>query len=193
MKKILSLATMFAILLSMACENIEKNDDDLDIIVDWAPIEMYIYLSDADGNNLLDPASEECYDSANITLTYNGEQYSVDNWLREDNEPMAKPLEYLAVFDNPYILRDKNGTAYMNVGEWAANIKHDMCSVDITWGDGTTDTFAFSSDYTYNKKYRNDSSRNSGYTFTRKAYLNGRELTKDEYNGGIKIVYELVK
>ena len=192
MKKLLSLATMFAILLSMACENIEKDDDF--VIIDWAPIEMYIYLSDADGNNLLDPASEECYDSANITLTYNGEQYSVDNWLREDNEPMAKPLEYFAEFGLIYITRDRNGVAYMTVGEWAGGgHKWDMCSVEIAWGDGTTDTFAFSSDYTYNKKYRNDSSRNWGYTFMRNAYLNGRELTEDEYNGGIKIVYELVK
>ena len=192
MKKILSLATMFAILLSMACENIEKDDDY--VIIDWAPIEMYIYLSDADGNNLLDPASEECYDSANITLTYNGEQYSVDNWLREDNEPMAKPLAYFAVFDNPYITRDRNGVAFMTVGEWAGgNHKWEMCSVEIAWGDGTTDTFAFSSDYTYDEKKKNDPSTSWGYTFYRKAYHNGRELSKDEYNGGIKIVYELVK
>lgn len=192
MKKILSLATMFAILLSMACENIEKDDDH--VIIDWAPIEMYIYLSDADGNNLLDPASEECYDSANITLTYNGEQYSVDNWLREDNEPMAKPLAYLAEFGLIYITRDRNGVAYMTVGEWdGGNHKWEMCSVEIAWGDGTTDTFAFSSDYTYDEKKKNDPSTSWGYTFYRKAYHNGRELTKDEYNGGIKIVYELVK
>lgn len=191
MKKILSLATMFAILLSMACENIEKNDDY--VLIDWSPIMMYIYVSDADGNNLLDPTSDKCYDSTNIILSYNGKQYSVENVLREDYEPQATPFDYKADFDNPYIRRNLNGVAFMEVGEWAANIKHDMCSVDITWGDGTTDTFAFSSDYTYNKKYRNDSSRNYGYTFTRKAYLNGRELSNDEYDGGISIVYKLVK
>lgn len=191
MKKILSLATMFAILLSMACENIEKDDDY--VLIDWAPIQMYIYVSDADGNNLLDPTSDKCYDSTNIILSYNGKQYSVENVLREDYEPQATPFEYLASFDNPYIRRDRNGVAFMEVGEWSGNGKWDMCSVEIAWGDGTTDTFAFSSDYTYNKKYRNDSSHNYGYTFTRKAYLNGRELTEDEYNGGIKIVYKLVK
>ena len=102
MKKLLFFATMLAMLLPMACENIEKDDDY--VLIDWAPIQMYIYVSDADGNNLLDPTSDKCYDSTNIILSYNGKQYSVENVLREDYEPQATPFEYLRL-STPPVLR----------------------------------------------------------------------------------------
>ena len=60
-----------------------------------------------------------------------------------------------------------------------------MATVEVSWGDGTTDTFAFSHDYTYNPEYRNDADNGWGYTFTTQYYLN------DEPHDGF--VYNLVK
>ena len=107
MKKFQYLALLVAAFMTISCEKdivnnqdvdsdqtIVSNDDDNDVskddnntnnddngqddvIVDWAPLELFVYLSDADGNNLLDPEYEHAYDSANIVLTYEGKEYEV--------------------------------------------------------------------------------------------------------------------
>jgi hypothetical protein len=145
---------------------------------------LFVYLSDADGNNLLDPEYEHAYDSTNMVLTYEGEEYEVINYLTP-SEPKAQPMEYLAVFDSPYICRDTKGVARLTIGEWARNDKWYMATVEVAWGDGTKDTFAFSHDYTYDPEYRNDAEHSWGYTFISQFYLNG-EPNAD-------YVYRLVK
>ena len=161
-------------------DNINNNE----VLVDWAPIELFVYLNDADGNNLLDPEYEHAYDSANIVLTYEGKEYEVINYLTP-NEPQAQPMYYLAVFDAPYICHDTKGVARLTIGEWGRVGKWDMATVEVAWGDGTTDTFAFSHDFTYNPEYRNDADNGWGYTFTTQYYLNG-----ESHNG---CMYYLVK
>ena len=126
MKKFQYLVLLLAAFMTISCEKnivnnqdvdsdqtIVGNDDDNDdnddngqndVIVDWAPLELFVYLSDADGNNLLDPEYEHAYDSANIVLTYEGEEYEVINYLSL-SEPKARTMEYLAVFD--LLLSDK--------------------------------------------------------------------------------------
>ena len=100
-------------------DNNTNNDDNglNDVVVDWAPLELFVYLSDADGNNLLDPEYEHAYDSANIVLTYEGEEYEVINYLTP-SEPKAQPMWYHAVFDSPYICHDTKGVARLTIGEW---------------------------------------------------------------------------
>lgn len=155
-------------------DNNTNNDDNGqdDVCVDWAPLELFVYLSDADGNNMLDPEYEHAYDSANIVLTYEGKEYGVINYLTPI-EPQVQPMAYLAVFDAPYICHDTKGVARLTIGEWGRVDKWDMATVDVAWGDGTTDTFAFSHDFTYNPEYRNDADNGWGYTFTTQYYLNG--------------------
>ena len=211
MKKFKYLALLLAVFMTISCEKDIVNNQDVDsdqtivgnddvnkgdnntnkddngqedVLVDWAPIELFVYLSDADGNNLLDPEYEHAYDSANIVLTYEGEEYEVINYLTP-SEPKARTMEYLAVFDAPYISRDTKGVARLTIGEWGQDEKWDMATVEVSWGDGTTDTFAFSHDYTYNPEYRNDADNGWGYTFTTQYYLNG-----EPHDG---FVYNLVK
>ena len=158
-----------------------------DIIVDWMPIIMNVYLHDEEGRNLLDQDFADSYDLSNIVIKYNGEEYAIRN---QDD---AQPLYYLASFGELWYAIDSNNEAYIEIGEWDVLEKCEMCSVDIVWGDGTTDTLAFSNDYTYDAEYRNDSEHNFGYTFTRSAYLNGVRLSDDEYNGSIYIPFNIVK
>ena len=202
MKKFQYLALLLAAFMTISCEKdivnnqdvdsdqtIVSNDDDNDVnkddnntnnddngqddvIVDWAPLELFVYLSDADGNNLLDPEYEHAYDSANIVLTYEGKEYGVINYLTPI-EPQVQPMAYLAVFDAPYICHDTKGVARLTIGEWGRDGKWDMATVEVAWGDGTTDTFAFSHDFTYNPEYRNDEDNGWGFTFTTQYYLNG--------------------
>lgn len=202
MKKFQYLALLLAAFMTISCEKhivnnqdvdsdqtIVDNDDDNDVnkddnntnnddngqddvIVDWAPLELFVYLSDADGNNLFDPEYEHAYDSANIVLTYEGKEYEVINYLTP-NEPRAQPMYYLAVFDAPYICHDTKGVARLTIGEWGRDAKWDMATVDVAWGDGTTDTFAFSHDCSYNPEYCNDPDNGWGFIFTTQYYLNG--------------------
>ncbi len=181
MKKFKYLALLLAAFMTISCE---KDIVNIQYIVDWAPVELYVYLSDAEGNNLLDPAFEGAYNIDDMVLTYEGEEYEVINYLTP-SEPKAQPMEYFAVFDSPYICRDTKGVARLTIGEWARNYKWDMATVEVAWGDGTKDTFAFSHDYTYDPEYRNDAERSWGYTFISQFYLNG-EPNAD-------CVYRLVK
>lgn len=75
MKKFQYLALLLAAFMTISCEKDIVNNQNW--IVDWAPLELFVYLSDADGNNLLDPEYEHAYDSANMVLTYEGEEYEV--------------------------------------------------------------------------------------------------------------------
>ena len=170
-------------------DNPGKEDDggqgkEDDVIVDWAPIVLGVYISDAEGNNLLDPAFEGAYNIDDMVLTYEGEEYEVVSYLAP-KEPTVRPLAYLAIFDGAHVICDRDGAAVMVIGEWARDDKWDMATVEVAWGDGTKDTFAFSHDYTYDPEYRNDAEHSWGYTFTSQFYLNG-EPNAD-------CVYRLVK
>lgn len=141
-----------------------------DIIVDWAPIFMRVYLRDEEGNNLLASTNANCYDTSKIVVNYEGKEYNISNPYSPETS------EYLAVFGEIWLQNDIDGEAYLEIGEWDALDKCEMCSVEVVWGDGTTDTLAFSNDYTYNDEYRNDSEHHWGYTFIRTAYLNGEQF-----------------
>lgn len=156
-----------------------------DIIVDWAPIFMRVYLRDAEGNNLLDATNEKCYDTSKIVVTYEGKEYNICNPYS------AETSEYLAVFGEIWLMKDVNGEACLDIGEWNALEKCEMRGVEVVWGDGTTDTLGFSNDYTYNEEYRNDSERDWGYTFIRRAYLNGVQLGED--TDSRCFIYNLIK
>ena len=158
-----------------------------DVIVDWAPIFMQVYLRDEEGNNLLDSNNEHCYDTSKIVVKYKGEEYNICNPYTPETS------EYLAVFGEIWLMKDNNGEAYLEIGEWGVMEKYEMCSVEVVWGDGTSDTFAFSNDYTYDPAYRNNKDYNFGYTFTRSAYLNGVQLSDKEYQGSRLIIYNIVK
>ena len=156
-----------------------------DIIIDWAPIFMRVYLRDAEGNNLLDAENENCYDTSKIVVTYEGKEYNICNPYTPETS------EYLAVFGEIWLKKDVNGEAYLEIGEWDALEKCEMCGVEVSWGDGTTDSLAFSNDYTYNEEYSNDSEHDWGYTFIRSAYLNGVQY--GEETDSLCFVYNLVK
>lgn len=156
-----------------------------EVEIDWAPIFMRVYLRDAEGNNLLDAENENCYDTSKIVVTYEGKEYNICNPYS------AETSEYLAVFGEIWLMKDVNGEAYLQIGEWDAFYKCEMCGVEVVWGDGTTDTLGFSNDYTYNEEYRNDSERDWGYTFIRRAYLNGVQLGED--TDSLCFIYNLVK
>lgn len=79
MKKFLSYwKTLFAVaLVAMTLSSCSNDDDDDDIIWDFIPEEITLEITDANGNNLLDPAVENNIVGENITLDYKGETYDI--------------------------------------------------------------------------------------------------------------------
>lgn len=161
-----------------------NNDDsgyDDDYCIDWSPLFMVAYLHDTKGNNLLDIESKHYYDVSQIKVTYNGKEYDV----KPPYQPSAKPLYYMAMFKEPYILTDYNGEKCLYIGEWDRIQDWENCSVEISWGDELKHVLSFSHEVTYNPEYANNPNKDFGYSFTTNWYLNG------EPNNGC--VYYFVK
>ncbi len=67
------LAALLPMLMLTGC----KSDDDDVLIWDIYPITMYVYIADADGNNLLDPEVEGNIVDQPMTVEYKGMSYDV--------------------------------------------------------------------------------------------------------------------
>ena len=146
--------------------NSDQNDD---LCVDFSPLCMVIYVTDVEGNTLLDTTSPNCIDLSKIVVTYEGKEYSIP----QDNIT-AKPLAYLAIFDGIHLMPGRDGNPpYLYVGEWARDKKWNGCEVELAWGDGTKDILSFTHDYEYDPTFKNDPEHGYGYTFQTEWYLNG--------------------
>ena len=157
-------------------QNDKPNNND-SYCVDWAPLNMLVSLHDAEGNNLFDIESELYYNVSQIKVTYNGEEYDV----LPPYQPSAKPLDYLAIFKQPYIYRDYYDRVYLYIGEWDRLEDWENCSVEIAWGDGTKDELSFTHAVAYNPEYANDPDNGFGYSFTTEWYLNGQPNENSVY------------
>ena len=175
MKKIFVFAAAVASLFTLSCDKYDKYEED--VIIDWAPIVMHIYLGDYSGNDLLDQNSETAVDLSNLVVRYEGEEYPLGETLLSKGEPTVGTMAYLARFGFISLERDAEGKVYLRIGEWDAMNRWQDCSLEVDWGFAT-DVLSFSNDYTYNPKHRNNGDKNWGYTFHRTAYLNG-ELVYD--------------
>ena len=71
MKKILVI--ILSVFAFVSCQKEEKGI----WLVDWAPIEMFIYVQDANGQDLLNPQSESAINLDGITIEYEGETFTV--------------------------------------------------------------------------------------------------------------------
>jgi len=107
-----------------------ENDD---YIVDWAPVNLYIYATDSVGNSIIQP------DMPGMTLTYKGETYTV----KDRNEVQTRA--YLATLYGLYAQKDYDtySAGYRLVfGEidGAADMDEDII---LNWPDGSTDTIHY--------------------------------------------------
>lgn len=102
MKKILSSwKTFLAVtLVAVALPSCSNYDDDDDIIWDFIPDEISLEITDAKGNNLLDPAVENNIVGENVTLDYEGETFGTqwNTLYPEYPEYNAKSRAILARF-----------------------------------------------------------------------------------------------
>lgn len=127
--------------------------------VDYVPVKMLVYVSDGQGNDLLDP------DNANniidkVTLTYRDSTYKVNNQIYT--------RAYAASFLGGIIEKISTDNSYrLFIGEWDGDGKWNDEAVTLNWSDGTKNVISFSlkKKGQTNAKYYLDGKKNDSNTF----------------------------
>lgn len=140
-----------------ACSN-EKIEEDWDI----NPINLYVFVQDAGGTDLLDPNKPDNITNKGIKAIYNNKEYNVKNTVSRYYNATMNGLQ-LVKMDGRYALK---------FGEFKGEIDYHSETVIIDWNDGTKDTFSFDSEFTWKNKKPNMKT-----TF----FLNGEEIKETFY------------
>ena len=124
---------VMAITLLAGCENNDTNG----YIVDWSPVNIYIYATDADGKSIIQP------DMPGMSLTFKGQTYTVMDWSQRDS---IHTRAYLAIMYGLFA-QPVDTTAYppeyrLYFGEidGAADMDEDII---LKWPDGTVDAIHY--------------------------------------------------
>ncbi len=138
-----------------------------DVIWDIAPIEVQVYVNNADGENLIDPDNAEgTLDLGKITAEWEGVTYSIAS-----EESGVKPMAYRPVFSGLTVSTDSFGKWRLCFGELDGEDNIDNKKLVIHWGDGSSDTITI-----FNKfKWK----ANGDPSITRRFYLNGEKQSSD--------------
>lgn len=141
--KVVSCFLIGLLLTSFSCSENE------DMIYDFAPIELKVYVSTVDGSNLLDNKIEGNLLNNSIKIIHNGTAYDLDIESTEKEKPATKA--YLPIFHGLKLQTDINGNPYLYIGEFdgAADYENEIVTVD--WGDGTYNTITFDSRVSWRK------------------------------------------
>ena len=133
MKKILIGILAMTAMLAAGCEEVLGDD----WVVDWAPVNVYIEASDADGNSIISP------DMPGMTLTFKGETYPVRD---VEHRAAAGTRAYLAIMEGliaqPWMEVDGVILYRLVFGEidGAADMDEDLV---LNWPDGSRDVIHY--------------------------------------------------
>ena len=113
MRNVFKILTVLALMTASACER---------LIVDWAPVNVYIQATDNDGNSIISD------DMPGMSLTFKGEIYTV--------QPATKA--YLARMEGLVAEKNAEGVFQLRFGEidGSADMDEDLV---LRWPDGSTD------------------------------------------------------
>ena len=141
-------------------------------IMDWNPINIYIKVSNAEGQNLLDSVTPNNFLDKEISAEWMGDTYIADTVSLWEKQHMTRM--YLPVMDGlMYVTR--NGEQMLYFGELAGDGDYDDEPLTIHWPDGSTDVITVK-----NKAYISSANR--------KYKLNGEVVAKDTGSPVISIV-----
>lgn len=152
-------------MLAVSCSVLGSND-----VWDIAPIVPRIYLSDGDGNNLLDPGNtENGFDVSLITAEFKGETYSVTLDAVDDGEPETRA--YFPIFTGLSLHTDMYGNWMLSFGELDGQEYMDNEDLIIRWGDGTSNTITIFNSFRWKA--------NGSPSITRRFYIDGEKQESD--------------
>lgn len=150
MKKIVLLIISLLILGSISsCDRTMGGDG---VIVDWAPVNVFIKLQDKSGTDLLNPDNpNNLIDGA--TITFKGETYEVSRLWYESNIPFTHPETkvYLAeiyglflIKDSMFLIGKEDGFSLIFCEiDGVRNMDEDLV---VTFRDGTSGTIHYHCD-----------------------------------------------
>lgn len=130
------MAVVTALFALTSCEEDEP-------ITDYVPVTFAVYVSDAEGNDLLDPSVENNLTDQGITLTYKGVEYQIDKTDVRDHEMYYATRAYVTRFTGGYIERMVGDKFRLVIGEWMGDSRWDDETVTINWPDGTKNKLSF--------------------------------------------------
>ena len=141
-------------------------------IMDWNPINIYVKVTNAEGQNLLDSVTLNNFVDKEISAEWMGETYVADTislWEKQHMTRMYLPMM------NGLMYVTKNGEQMLYFGELAGDGDYDDEPLTIHWPDGSTDVITVK-----NKTYLSSANR--------KYKLNGEVVAKDTGSPIISIV-----
>lgn len=141
-------------------------------IMDWNPINIYVKVTNAEGQNLLDSVTLNNFVDKEISAEWMGETYVADTislWEKQHMTRMYLPMM------NGLMYVTKNGEQMLYFGELAGDGDYDDEPLTIHWPDGSTDVITVK-----NKTYLSSADR--------KYKLNGEVVAKDTGSPIISIV-----
>jgi len=141
-------------------------------IMDWNPINIYVKVTNAEGQNLLDSVTLNNFVDKEISAEWMGETYVADTislWEKQHMTRMYLPMM------NGLMYVTKNGEQMLYFGELAGDGDYDDEPLTIHWPDGSTDVITVK-----NKAYLSSANR--------KYKLNGEVVAKDTGSPIISIV-----
>lgn len=159
-KKSLFAIAAFALTLC-GCEKIIETP-----IVDWAPVEIYIYATDSKGHSIIQPYMPD------MTLTFKGETYSVKD--KNAYYDSIRTKAYLAVMHGLWAepvdttANPKEYRLYFGEIDGAADMDED---ITLNWPDGSIDVIHYHcSDHnerklTVKRSWKLNGKEHSGSTF----------------------------
>lgn len=142
------------------------------VIQDWAPIDVYVKVSNAEGQNLLDSVTPNNFVNKEISAEWMGETYVADTISWREKQHMTRT--YLPMM-NGLMYVTKDGEQMLYFGELAGDGDYDDEPLTIHWPDGSTDVITIS-----NKAHLSSADR--------KFKLNGEVVAKDTTRPVISIV-----
>lgn len=134
-----------AMLLSLCCFTSCNDDENLDgpapdVIWDIYPFGISIEVTDAEGNDLLNPETENSIANQGIKMIYRGMTYEKDS-LAIDEQTRAVLVRFYGL--RTYQRND--GRYLLIIGEFYGNRDYNNESIILDWNDGTPkDTITFS-------------------------------------------------
>jgi hypothetical protein len=132
-------------LLSLCCFTSCNDDENLDgpapdVIWDIAPLGISIEVTDAEGNDLLNPDAENSIANQGIKMIYRDKTYEKDSLVCE-----VLSRAYLARFYGLQTYQTKDGRYLLTIGEFFGDRDYDNENIILDWNNGTpTDTITFS-------------------------------------------------
>ena len=103
-----------------------------DMEVDWYPVDIMIYVQDADGNDLLNPDNEN-FLGTKVEAEWLDKRYTYTH-------PQTRA--YMPMWNGLTLQRNNKGRYYLKLGELAGNEEYDD-NLTLRWPDGSQDVIHY--------------------------------------------------